>query len=201
MKNQQEMLYENFVAYLDQFHPVRYLAPQMIKYLARVNFPKRHVVVSQGTISNYVYFLEKGLMHAYYSKDDSEVTTWLWSEQQFVTSIQSFYLRKPSPETIETLEPCEAVMIHYDDMMKFCRLSHDFTLCLLKVFPQYSVKRSMRNYNLRALNASERYEALCKYDPDLVLRTPLKIIASYLDISQETLSRIRKKQKEGNELI
>ena len=83
-------------------------------------------------------------------------------------------------------------MIRYDDMMKFCHQSHALTLCVLKMYQHYKVMQDMRSYLLRALNASERYALLCKQDPDLICRTPSKIIASYLGISQETLSRIKK---------
>jgi CRP-like cAMP-binding protein len=188
-------MFEDFVTYMSQFHNVEHLGKDMEKYLTRVSYPPKHVVVEKGTVCNYVFFLEKGMMRAYYKKtDNSEVTTWVLHEKQFVTAIQSFNSREPSLETVETLEPTTLVMVHYDDMMKFCYIFHDFALCMFKLYQHLNVMRYMRNYLVQALKAPDRYDALCKSDPDLVRRVPLRVIASYLDITQETLSRIRKQR-------
>jgi CRP-like cAMP-binding protein len=193
-------MFKDVIDYLCQFHPVEELSPQINQYLTRVTFPKKHVVVPKGIICNYVYFLEKGLMRSYYTYRNTDITTWILYEKQFVTAIQSFYSRTPSREIIETLEPCVALMIHYDDLMKFCMQSHDFTLCMFKMFQKYNVLWDAKNYIMKILNAAERYESLCQNDPELIRRTSSKVIASYLNISQETLSRIRKHFKEQNKL-
>ena len=104
-------------------------------------------------------------------------------------------------ETIEALEPVQLYAVHYEDMMKFCYLYHDFVLCMFKMFESYNVLRDMRVYLLRGLKAQDRYVALSQKDPDLIKRAPLKYIASYLDISQETLSRIRKQQLLEGDLL
>lgn len=190
-------MYKDFIAYINQFHPVNEeLSSQITQYLTRVTFSKKYTVVQESTLCNYVYFLEKGLMRAYYAKNNSEITTWILHERQLVTSIQSFYARTPSEEIIETLEPCTVVMMHYDDIMRLCEQSHEFTFCLLKMSHHYNVLRDMRNCVLRTLSALKRYEVLCEQDPELVHRASSKVIASYLDISQETLSRIRKQIKD-----
>jgi CRP-like cAMP-binding protein len=194
-------MFKDFIAYLCQFHPIEELTPQINQCLTRVTFPKKYIVVPKGTTCNYVYFLEKGLMRSYYTHNNVDITTWVLHEQQFVTAIQSFYSRDLSKEVIETLEPCVAVMIHYDDVMKFCLKSHSFTLCMFKMFQQYNMVKDSRNYFLRSLSAGERYEALCLRDPELIRRTSSKVIASYLNISQETLSRIRKNYREQNKQL
>jgi len=191
-----EGMYSEFVNYMSQFHSLEHLEGRMERYLTRASFPKKHVIVEKGSVCNYAYFLERGMMRAYYKEGDTEVTTWVLHEKQFVTAIQSFYSRSPSLETVETLEPTTLVMVHYDDMMKFCYVYHDFALCMFKMSQHFNVMRDMRNFLLRAMKAPERYEALCKQDPELMKRAPLRVIASYLDISQETLSRIRKQKSQ-----
>ena len=187
-------MYCDFVNYMSQFHPIYHLSDQMAPYVHEMELPKKSVLVEKGSVCNYTYFLNKGLMRAYYSVGDVEVTSLLTHEQIFVTAVHSFYMRTPSLETIEALEPVQLYAVHYEDMMKFCYLYHDFVLCMFKMFEAYNVLRDMRVYLLRGLKAQDRYVALSQKDPDLIKRAPLKYIASYLDISQETLSRIRKQQ-------
>lgn len=187
-------MYCDFVNYMSQFHPVWHLSDQMAPFVVELELPKKSVLIEKGSICNYAYFLNKGLMRAYYSVGDNEVTAWLTHEHQFVTAVQSFYTRTPSLETVESLESVQLYAVHYEDMMKFCYLYQDFALCMFKMMQAYNVLREMRTYLIRALKAQDRYAVLCQKDPDMVKRAPLKYVASYLDISQETLSRIRKQQ-------
>ena len=153
---------------------------------------KGEKILTQGSMANYLYFIEKGILHSYYFREDKQITSWFYNEHQFMTSWHSFYGQKHSFEEIECLEECLLYQISYQDYQKliaafpafgnFARLLAEEMLTFLDEFSK----------DWAFLKAKEKYDALLRYFPDIALRVQLGYIASFLGISQETLSRIRK---------
>ena len=145
-----------------------------------------------GEIATDIGFVVKGVFRVYYLIDGKESTRFLGCENIFIGSIPSFTTQKPSIEYVEALENSELLMLSFQDLQKMCDMSPKWDR-LVRYLAEYSYnEQQSRIYSLIALTAHERYEQLTKTRPDFIQRIPQYIIANYLGISPETLSRIRK---------
>ena len=154
---------------------------------------KGHKLLTQDTCSRKLYFIEQGVLHNYYYHDGRQVTSWFYAENQFVTAWYSFYSQKPSFEEIEVLEDCKLYAISFRKYQKliadfpsfgnFARLLAEESLSFLDYFSK----------GWSFLSAKEKYDLLKSHFPNIEQRVKLGQIASFLGISQETLSRIRVK--------
>ena len=161
------------------------------EHLKKEEFPKGHVLVKEDTTCNYFYFIEKGLTRTYYWKDGKDITDWISAENDFACSIISFITRKPDRRTIELLEPSTLYSLSYDQLEKLCTLHHDIENFYRKIVSHGLVQLQQRFDNQHFETALERYQTLMENNPSFIQRVPLGMIASYLGITQETLSRIR----------
>lgn len=162
-------------------------------YCEIIELPKRHLLLSEGQRSDYVYFVIQGLLRMYYLKDGMEITSRFMQEQHIVIAIPAFYTRKPAYEFIETLEPCTLGCIHYDTLQKLFREHMEFNYIARVWTEHYCSMSEQRLYLLRKQSAEGRYLYFMENYPSLLQRVPLKYIATYLGMNLETLSRVRKK--------
>src|SRR5688572_17188039 len=107
----------SITGYLNSIHP---MPPELVQDLEELavtkEYGKGELVLKEGNISNYTSWIVKGLVRSYYVKDGEEVTTkFLW-EQGTITSVYSYYTRKPGYENIVALEDTILVSLHYDHM-------------------------------------------------------------------------------------
>ncbi|ANQ51497.1 Crp/Fnr family transcriptional regulator [Flammeovirga sp. MY04] len=152
---------------------------------------KSDLLLEANQRARYLYYVEKGALHNYYYHDGRQVSSWFYVEDMFITSWYSFYVQQPSFENIECLEDCTLYRISYEDYQKliqefpafgnFARLLSEEILAILD---QFSKSWSF-------LSAKEKYDLMEVYFPKIEQRIKLGHIASFLGISQETLSRIR----------
>ena len=157
----------------------------------RLELPKRHVLVKADSVSTHIYFIEKGLARTYYYKDGRDVTDWLSAENDFVGSIVSFLVQRPDRRIVALLEPSvlwafphrglEELYVKHSELERLGRLLTGWGF----------VQLQERFDDLHFATAAQRYETLLANHPTFIERVPLGIIASYLGITQETLSRIR----------
>jgi CRP-like cAMP-binding protein len=162
--------------------------------------PKDFFLLKENTVSDYIYFIQKGVARIYYYKnarpDDpvgrgKEITEWLALDEQFFLSITSFFQRTPSYLIIQTLEPSEVYGIHHDDFMSLADKYHDVERLLRKMVTQSLILSQIRMDSIQFESAQQRYEKLLQNTPQIIQRVPLTYIASFLGITLETLSRIR----------
>lgn len=172
-----------------------YIAPELqnriITDFQEITPQKGDTILKEGNPARFLFFVEEGILHNYYYHDGRQISSWFYAENQFVTSWSSFYSQKPSFENIECLENCILYRISYTDFQKliadfpafgnFARLLVEEILTILDEFSK----------SWSFLSAKEKYELLHRYFPQIELRVKLGLIASFLGISQETLSRIR----------
>ncbi|WP_299368454.1 Crp/Fnr family transcriptional regulator [Winogradskyella sp.] len=172
-----------------------YITPDLQKSISGtfqlVETKKGDIILQEGQRAKYLYFVEKGMLHNFYFHDGRQVSSWFYSEGQFITAWSSFYLQRPSFETIECLEDCILYRISFSDFQKliadfpafgnFARLLAEDILAVLDEFTK----------SWSFLSAKEKYQLLLTQFPQIELRVKLGLIASFLGISQETLSRIR----------
>jgi CRP-like cAMP-binding protein len=159
--------------------------------LQKMELPKGHLLIKADTVRNYIYFIEKGLSRTFYLKEDKEVTDWISTENTFACSIVSFITRKPDRRAIELLENSLLWAIPYQQIETLYQTHHQIERFGRLVTAHGLVQIQQRFDALHFATAHERYTQLMESNPTLIHRVPLGMIASYLGITQETLSRIR----------
>lgn len=157
----------------------------------KITVSKNESIVDVDNRCNDMYFVEKGLLRGYYLDDGKEITNWFAQEGEFATCFYAFVAVKPSFETIEALEDCTLTQISYSGLQSLY-LKFPETERLGRIITEsYYIKLEERLLSLQFKTAKERYQNFILSKPSLLQRTSLGQIASYLGITQETLSRIR----------
>ncbi|NRT10602.1 Crp/Fnr family transcriptional regulator [Flavobacterium sp. 14A] len=159
-----------------------------------VSVRKNEILLEEGKVSQYNYFVKKGCLRIFYiNNEGKDRTRYIAFENQFVTALVSFITKEPAQETIQAVEDSELLAISHDDFRKLMvsvpAWKDFYNLYLEKAY----VNNSKRMLSFSTLDATERYSQLFQVNPDIVKRLPNKIVASYINISQETLSRIKSK--------
>jgi CRP-like cAMP-binding protein len=153
--------------------------------------PKNEYLLSEGSTSRHLYFLQQGALRGYYTLDGKEITHWFGFENDFVTSFHSFITQEPSVENIQLLEGSILWAISKDTLTALFDQYHEIERLVRIIYEKYYIRLEERFVNAQFKTATERYEQLLQQTPHILERVPLGCIASYLGISQETLSRIR----------
>jgi CRP-like cAMP-binding protein len=153
--------------------------------------PKDHFLLREHAVSDYIYFIEKGVARIYYYKNGKEITEWLALDEQFFLSITSFFERVPSHLIIQVIEPSRVYGIHHNDFMSLADKYHDVERLLRKMVTGSLILSQIRMDSIQFESAQQRYHRLLNDSPKIVQRVPLTYIASFLGITLETLSRIR----------
>ena len=154
---------------------------------------KNTILLNKNTISTKTYFLEKGYVRSYILNEDNEqVTTNIYSAPCFVNDFLSFFKKQPTKEIYQTLTDCsfwetslENVQTNFHNISEF----REFSRLLFVI--NYSALND-RLIEMKSQKAETRYLNLLKKQPQVFQNVPLKIIASYLGITDSSLSRIRK---------
>lgn len=153
--------------------------------------PKGQTIVTINGRCSDIFFIEKGLLRGYYFLDDKEVTNWFAREGEFATCFYSFISKESAFETIQALEDCELTQISYADLQALYSNFPETERIGRIITENYYLKLESRLLNIQFKTAKERYQNLLSTQPSLIQRASLGQIASYLGITQETLSRIR----------
>lgn len=157
-------------------------------------FPKRYQLIKEGIYCKYAYFIEKGIIRAYWVVDGEEYTTSFGTEGGIVFSMDELYYNRKSEEYVETLEEVQAYRISITDLQHL--FETNLELCNWgRIIHQNEYRRLHRSHKERlSLPAKERYEEFQKQFPEICRKVNLKYIASYLGITLSTLSRLRSKK-------
>ena len=187
---------------IDYFNSITPLPPELvddiIKYAVIKEYKKNEFILKAGKVSNYTSWIIKGLTRSYYIKDIEDITTkFLWDGAP-ITSVYSYYSRKPGNENIVALEDTTLASLHYDHMQYLYKTYPAFNVIGRVITEQYLYMLEIEVYNLRKQKAEDRYQFIVKHFPHLLQRVPLKYLATYLGINLETLSRIRGKARQNH---
>ncbi|ANE51884.1 Crp/Fnr family transcriptional regulator [Flavisolibacter tropicus] len=159
--------------------------------LAEAHFPKNATIVQEGALSSKMYFIFKGATRAFYFHQGKEYTDWFMFENMFMCSLLSFFGGQASAQCIETLEASDMLVLTREQINWLCDKHHDMQKLNSILLTNGLISLQQNVIDQRFKTAQERYVILLKTFPQIIQRVPLKHIASYLGITQETLSRIR----------
>ena len=181
-----------FLTYLSSIISVsKALEKELISLTTQLTVLKSQSVVETGNRCHDLFFIESGLLRGYYLHDGKEITNWFGQEGEFATSFYSFVAEKPSFETIQVIEDCILTQLSFSSLQALY-IKFPETERLGRIITEnYYIKLEERLLSLQFKTAKERYLHFIKAKPSLLQRTSLGQIASYLGVTQETLSRIR----------
>lgn len=150
------------------------------------------IILKQGQVSSHIGLLLQGAVRTYFtdSEGNDKVVNFAF-EGQALLVIDSFFSQIPSSITAVTLEPCTIVWASYDNYTSFVNRFPRYNQVLIAALAKWVSEGKQRMEYLHQPSAKAKYDKMCELQPKIVERVPLKYIASYLGITQETLSRIR----------
>jgi len=185
---------EPYITQIQKFFPLSDAALTSLgNQLKKEILPKGAYLIREGKVCNHIYFFEQGSVRGFYNLDGKEITYWFAFENSFVTSFSSFITRKPGAENIQLLEDSRVWALTYEQLQELYKNFPEMERLGRILVEQYYVMLEERFVNNHFKEARERYDNLMAQNPHILQRVPLGYVASYLGITQETLSRIRNK--------
>lgn len=189
---------DRFLAYLKPFLPLDdAFRARLERDLELVELPRGEHLLRDGQRCDHIGFVLDGLLRAYYLKDGEEICSRFIPENHICFSVIPFYTRRPGYEYLETLEPTTMVRIHYDTLERIYADFPAFNVVTRKWTEHYCGMSEQRLFLLRRQTAEERYQSFLSLYPTILQRVPQKYIASFLGMTTETLSRVRRRWAQG----
>jgi CRP-like cAMP-binding protein len=162
----------------------------------RAELPARCLIFREGDIPRKIYLIKQGAARAWFTHDDKDICFQFFFEGDVIYASESIRKKAPSPFSAETLEPSQIYWMGEADLEKIRQDAPLYNLILDKVVERQS--EFMRHFfTFLKDSPQQRYEDLLKNKPEIIRRVPLQYIASYLGITQVSLSRIRARNAKG----
>ena len=159
--------------------------------MSKVNYPKGHLLLRADRLEKSIYFIAKGVARAYADAPNGQVTFWFGQEGAPILSMKSYIAEKKSYENVEILESCELYKISITELRSLFEADVHLANWGRKLAEQELIKTEERLIAMQFKSARQRYSDLIELQPELFQRVSLGHIASYLGMSQVSLSRIR----------
>ena len=159
--------------------------------LVPMKYSKNEMILREGETCTNIYWVVKGLVRQFYYKNGKEVTEYMATENNIVMCIESLFLEQPTHLQIKAIEPTVLIAIPKVDLETVAMKSVNIQILFRKILEESLILSQIHADMLRFESAQDRYHKLIKRQPQLVLRAPLVYIASYLQMTPETLSRVR----------
>ena len=159
--------------------------------LVKRKYKKGERVLDSGEICKAMLFIEKGMTRQFYFKYDKDLTEHIGYEDGMVICLESYFKQEPTRLMVETLEPTVVWEISKEAMEMLAEKHLDIAVMYRKFMEQSLIISQVKADTLRFESAHERYTKLLHSHPEILKRAPLVYIASYLQMTPETLSRVR----------
>lgn len=159
--------------------------------LVPMKFAKGDMILKEGEVCRCIYFIDKGLVRQYYIKHGKEVTEHLGDDHSVFMCIESLFKEVPTQLQVEALEPCMIYALPKDRLERVALHNVNIQILYRKILEESLILSQVHADLVRFETAQDRYRRMCKLYPQVVLRAPLLFIASYLQMTPETLSRVR----------
>jgi CRP-like cAMP-binding protein len=182
------------VTILSYFHPLSDGVVQFIKeHSYFVTFNKGELLLEEGHVCEHIYFIKRGVVRGFIREGKREITTWITAEGEMVSSILTFEVKGSSIENMQAIEDCELLALTLADLQKLYDQFPEFNIVSRKLLQQYYSDAESRAFIVRLTNAETKYRQFLIRYSHFANRIPLTYIASFLGITLETLSRVRRK--------
>lgn len=179
---------------LSCLHPLtKRVEDYLCNHVRPMKVKKKKLLLKEGTICNNVYFIRKGVIRGFTFEGQRELTTWISTDNELVTSIPALDEPVPSLDNIQAIEDCELLMLRIEELNWLYEHYPEFNCVGRKLIQRYYGDAERRAYLARLNNAEDKYRYFLERHEALSTRVPLRYIASYLGITLETLSRVRRR--------
>lgn len=163
-----------------------------VSKLSQQEFPKNHIILKTEQIEDYLSFVETGIVRYYIPKSENDLTFTFVFDNNFVSGYDSFLTRKPSTYHIETLTKTSLWRLSYTDLQTIYNQTEIGNKIGRFASENLFLKKFNREISLLNETPEQRYHNLFDEQPHLIQHIPLKYIASYIGVTPQALSRIRK---------
>lgn len=158
-------------------------------------FERKKLLLSPGETARRIYFIRSGFLRAYFIDDGgNECTTWFTGKGDLMISVNSFFTQQPANEYIEVLQDCKLQSLTWLELNAYYADFGEANLLGRLITQRYFILSEERAILLRTRSPEQRYDLLLRTHPEIEQQTTQQNIASFLNISRETLSRIRRKK-------
>jgi CRP-like cAMP-binding protein len=154
---------------------------------------KGELLTRNGEVCKQVSFINRGLLRMFYLVDGKEICTAFAKENDYLAQYDSFLTKQPSPGSIDALEDCELINLSYDNVQALYTEEPVFQIFGRKIAEMLFLMISSQTNSLLTRTPEERYKAVIDEEPYIIQRVPQYMIASYIGITPEHLSRLRRK--------
>ncbi len=161
--------------------------------LTRKEFPKKYVLLKAGQVENHLSFVETGIIRFYIPKEENDLTFAFIFDNSFVSGYDSFLKQRPSTYHVEALTKTTLWQLTYNDLQAIYNETKIGNAIGRHASEDLFLRKSKRELSLLNETAEQRYLNLFAEQAQLIQQIPLKYIASYIGITPQALSRIRKR--------
>ena len=159
--------------------------------LVPMKFAKNEMILKEGDICENIYYVDNGLVRQFYFKNGKEVTEHLGVDRSIIMCIESLFREVPTHLQIEALEPTTVYAMPKKKLEEVALHNVNIQILYRKILEESLILSQVHADLVRFETAQDRYKKLCKLNPQVVLRAPLVFAANYLQMTPETLSRVR----------
>ena len=159
--------------------------------LVPMKFAKGDMILKEGDLCDSIYYIEKGLIRQFYFKNGKEVTEHLGEDHTIVMCIESLFKEEPTRLQVEALEPTLMYGLPKKRLEEEAIHNTNIQMLYRKILEESLIISQVHADLVRFESAQNRYKKMCKLSPQVILRAPLVYIANYLQMTPETLSRVR----------
>lgn len=152
---------------------------------------KGNLLIGEGQICQHITYIQSGIVRSAYKRDDKDITISFSGEGEFITAMSSFISQTPTYENIEALSEAHVLQISYSELMALLDQDKNMEHLYRLILEQYYISLEELLIFSKFKSAKERYLDLLQNRPMIIQYAAVGHIASYLDMSIETLSRIR----------
>lgn len=159
--------------------------------LVPIKYGKGEKILQEGEVCRNISYIEKGLVRQFYFKNGKEVTEHLGVDHSIFMCIESLFKEEPTRLQVEALEPTLVYALLKEKLEAAAMRNVNIQMLYRKILEESLIQSQIHADLVRFESAPNRYKRLCDLSPQVVLRAPLTYIANYLQMTPETLSRIR----------
>jgi len=183
---------DEYVNILDSYSPLSLESKESLKTcISAKKVSKGDLVLKHNEVCRHIYYVHKGLVRIFYYKNGKDITEWFADEKQFFFSIGSYFGQWPSKLIIEAIEDCVIIQLSKEGQDRLRKTNLEISNLIIAFYTRSLILSQKRMESMQFETSTKRYQNLLSQQPNILQKVPLQHVASFLGITQETLSRIR----------